>query len=162
MSINIKTIYSFKSVESELANDKHCCTLFVTSLGHATNFGDRVKRVDNMASYIFPESFTEGNFGAWLKHFEWCATANSWDAEMRVSMLPAFLQGPAATYFESLTEDQKATYDDPVASRKECLCPDVNRKFYCREFEDATFRPSEDPTLPCKRAMAHSMHFYVL
>ena len=100
-----------------------------------------------MASQIFPERFSEGNFGVWLKHFERCATANFWDAETRASMLPAFLQGPAATYFESLTEDQKATYDALVASLNDCFCPDVNRERYYREFEDATLRPSEDPTL---------------
>ena len=41
-------------------------------------------------------------------------------------MLPAFLQGPATTYFESLTEDQKATYDALVASLNECFGPDIN------------------------------------
>ena len=62
-------------------------------------------------------------------------------------MLPAFLQGPPATYFEFLTEDQKATYDDLVASLKEYIYLDVNRKRYYHEFEGATLRRSEDPTL---------------
>ena len=34
-----------------------------------------------------------------------------------------------------------------VANIKACFCPDVNRERYYREFEDATLRPSEDPTL---------------
>ena len=63
-----------------------------------------VKGVDIMASQVFPKRLTECNFGFWLKHLERCATANLWDAETHVSMVPAFSQGPAATYFESLTE----------------------------------------------------------
>ena len=69
-----------------------------------------------MASHILPERFTDGNFASWLKHFERCAAGNSWNTETRLSMLPAFLQGPAATYFESFTDDRKATYGDLVAS----------------------------------------------
>ena len=34
-----------------------------------------------------------------------------------------------------------------VASLNECFCPDINRERYYCEFEDATLRPSEDPTL---------------
>ena len=100
-----------------------------------------------MASHILPERFTDSNFASWLKHFERCAAANSWNEETRLSMLPAFLQGPAATYFDSLTDDRKATYGDLVASLHECFCPHVHRERYYREFEDATLRPSEDTTL---------------
>ena len=62
-------------------------------------------------------------------------------------MLSTFFQGPAATYFESLTEELKATYDDLVASLKACFCLDVKYERYYREFEDAPLCPSVDPTL---------------
>ena len=70
----------------------------------------------------------EGNFISWLNHFERCATANSWDAATRLTKLPAFLQCPAATYYESLTAAQRGTYDALENSLKGCFSPAVDRE----------------------------------
>ena len=101
-----------------------------------------------MASLIFPERFTKGNYGALLKNFERCAAANACGALTHVRMLPAFLQGPVSTYYESLTEEQMATYDGEhlVYSLEACFCSYDNRERYYREFEDATLSPFEDST----------------
>ena len=61
---------------------------------NVTNLVTGVNGVATMASQIFPERFTDGNFGTWLKHFERCAAANAWDAPTRVRMLPVFFRAP--------------------------------------------------------------------
>ena len=100
-----------------------------------------------MASFIFPEQFQEGDFHSWLLHFERCASANSWDATACLQILPAFLHGPAAMYFESLEEHQKTTYDNLVASLWTCFYPATYRERYYQEFASSRLRPTEDPVL---------------
>ena len=100
-----------------------------------------------MANTILPETFGEGNFSLWLQQFQHCALANSWDEATRLVKLPAFLQGPAATYFESLPADQKDTFDSLTSSLLACFSPLVHRECHYREFENMTLRTSEDPTL---------------
>eukprot|EP00794_Sanderia_malayensis_P015652 gene15652-biopygen13346 len=97
---------------------------------------------------VLPERFSEGNFSGWLKHFTRCAQANGWDTNAkRFAKLPAFLQGPAATYFESLGEDEKDTYSHLTTSLLRCFSPPVDRERHYRVFEDSTLRASEDPML---------------
>ena len=100
-----------------------------------------------MASLIFPEQFQEGDFHSWLLHFERCASANSWDATACLQILPAFLHGPAAMYFESLEEHQKNTYDNLVASLWTCFYPATYRERYYQEFASSRLWPTEDPVL---------------
>ena len=100
-----------------------------------------------MANTILPERFGEGNFRLWLQQFQRCALVNSWDEATRLVKLPAFLQGPAATYFESLPADQKNTFDSLTSSLLTCFSPEVHRERHYRDFEHMTLRPSEDPTL---------------
>eukprot|EP00794_Sanderia_malayensis_P014447 gene14447-biopygen11547 len=100
-----------------------------------------------MAAQILPERFREGDFAAWLRHFERCATANAWNANTRLAKLPAFLQGPAATYFDSLDAEAKDSYEDLTASLQNCFSPPVNREKFYHEFEQQHLRPSEDPSI---------------
>ena len=100
-----------------------------------------------MANTILPERFGEGNFSLWLQQFQRCALANSWDEATRLVKLPAFLQGPAATYFESLPADQKDTFDSLTLNLLACFSPLVHHECHYREFENMTRWPSEDPTL---------------
>ena len=100
-----------------------------------------------MAQSIYPERFLEGNFDAWLRHFERCAAANEWDEATSLLKLPAFLQGPAATYFDSLSTAQRGTYAALVSNLKSCFAPSVDRELYYQQFEDTVLRPSEDPKL---------------
>ena len=96
---------------------------------------------------ILPERFSSGDFASWFRHFERCALANTWNAATRLAKLPAFLQGPAATYFETLTDDQKSTYDGLEANLQACFSPSIHREHYYREFKDQRLRPAEDPAL---------------
>ena len=98
-----------------------------------------------MASNINPERFKDGNVISWLNLLERYATANSWDAATRLTKLPAFLQGPAVSYYESLHAEQRGTYDALINSLKCCFSASVDRERYHREFEQTVLHPSEDP-----------------
>ena len=100
-----------------------------------------------MSQSIYPERFLEGNFDTWLRHFDRCAAANEWDVATRVLKLPAFLQGPAATYLDSFSAEQRRTYDALVTNLKSCFAPSVDRERHYQQFEDTVLRPSEDPKL---------------
>eukprot|EP00794_Sanderia_malayensis_P019298 gene19298-biopygen16178 len=100
-----------------------------------------------MASSILPTPFTSGDFGVWIRQFQRCAAANKWNIEAQLLKLPAFLDGPAATYYETLSDGDKTSLDSLVASLHKCFCPPTDRERYYREFEDHRLRPAEDPTL---------------
>ena len=100
-------------------------------------------------SAYYPEGFLEGNFDAWLPHVERCAAANEWDEATRVLKLPAFLQGPAARYLDSLSVEQRRTYDALVTNLKSLVAPSVDRECYYQEFEDTVLRLSEIPSYSC-------------
>ena len=74
-----------------------------------------------MSQSIYPERFLEGNFDAWLRHFERCAAANEWHEATRLFKLPALLQDPAATYLDSLSTKQRRAHDALVTNLKSCL-----------------------------------------
>ena len=63
-----------------------------------------------MASSITPEKFESGDIVSWLRQFECCASANNWHEKKKLAVLPAFLRGPAATYYHALADDKKNTY----------------------------------------------------
>jgi len=50
-------------------------------------------------STILPEKFESGDIVLWLRQFETCATANDWQAQDKLTKLPAFLRGRAANLF---------------------------------------------------------------
>ena len=86
---------------------------------------------------ILPEKFDHGDFPAWLRQFECCASANKWDDEDKALKLPAFLRGVAATHFYALTDTQKDSYDHPIENLKAALClrsyvsEKLARQLYC-------------------------------
>ncbi len=82
-----------------------------------------------------------------MRHFKRCAQANEWDDTAQLQKLPAFLQGPAATYFDSLPDGDKVSLDRLVPSLQRCFSPATDRERYYREFEDQRLRPAEDPNL---------------
>ena len=102
---------------------------------------------DTMAASVLPERFSSGDFGTWLRHFNRCAAANGWSDGDRLSKLPAFLQGPAATYFDSLTGEEKESIAALSSSLSQCFTPVVERERFYREFESQNLRPNEDPSL---------------
>eukprot|EP00794_Sanderia_malayensis_P001629 gene1629-biopygen1507 len=93
-----------------------------------------------MPSIISPDRFSSGDFNAWLRHFQRCAQANDWDEETQLTKLPAFLQGPAATYYDTID-------DHLLTSLKSCFAPAADREKYYREFEEQRLRTAEDPAL---------------
>lgn len=61
--------------------------------------------------------------------------------------MPAFLHGPAASYFDSLAAEEKDTLPHLLASLKKCFAPTVDREKFYRDFDQQALRPSEDPSL---------------
>ncbi len=104
-------------------------------------------RSTGMPSFIVPERFSSGDFCCWLRHFKRCAQANEWDDATQLLKLPAFLQGPAATYFDSLPDGDKVSLDRLATSLQRSFSPATDRERYYREFEDQRLRPAEDPNL---------------
>ena len=100
-----------------------------------------------MAQSILPERFLDGDFALWLHHFERCALANSWNDETRLVKLPAFLQGPAAAYYEALPAASKDTIAHLTENLTACFSPITDRERHYRMFDEMALRPSEDPTL---------------
>ena len=100
-----------------------------------------------MASSITPEKFESGDIVSWLRQFECCASANNWHENKKLAVLPAFLRGPAATYYHALADDKKNTYANLTKSLREALCPAVDREKHFAAFEQRILRPHEDPSL---------------
>ena len=86
-------------------------------------------------------------FDQWLRHFDRCAVAIGWANAARLIRLPAFLKGPAATFYESLSEESKDTYAHLTERLRTCFKPSVNRESYYEEFYSQALRPSENPSL---------------
>ena len=99
-----------------------------------------------MSFTLLPERFSSGDFASWLRHFQRCATANGWEDDVKLVKLPAFLQGPAASYFDS-SEEEKGSFAVLTDSLSRCFSPAVDREHYYRQFEEQTLRPGEDPAL---------------
>ena len=58
-----------------------------------------------------PEKFQFGDFLRWLRDFDCCASANGWNGEKKLRVLPAFLWRQASFYFHTLKGDEKDTYE---------------------------------------------------
>ena len=93
---------------------------------------------------ILPKKFDHGDFPAWLRQFECCASANKWADEDKVLKLPAFLRGVAATHFHALTDAQKDLYDHLIENRKAALCPAVCKEMFYADFTVRLLHDKED------------------
>ena len=96
---------------------------------------------------IAPEKFECGDFLRWLRDFDCCASANGWNDERKLTVVPAFLWGQASSYFHTLAGDEKDTYEHLTSALRKCFCPKVAREQHYREFEQRVLRPNEDPSL---------------
>ena len=66
---------------------------------------------------------------------------------MKFAKLPAFLQGPAAPYFDSFSDEEKCSSRLLTESLNFCFSPAVNREQFYQQFEEQTFLPVKDPAL---------------
>ena len=55
-------------------------------------------------------------------------TANNWGEDKRLRVLPAFLRGPAATYFHALPNEAKDSYQTLKENLQASFCPMVDRE----------------------------------
>ena len=99
------------------------------------------------ASTIQPLKFYSGDIVTWFCQFECCATANDRNEEKRLRALPAFLHGPAATYFHALPNEEKHSYQHLKESLQASFYPIVDRERNFSEFESRRLQPGEDPTI---------------
>ena len=101
-----------------------------------------------MATFsVQPEKFDSGDIISWFRQFECCSTANDWNEERQLQVLPAFLRGPAATYFHALPDDVKVSYRCLKERLLASFCPDVDRERNFVTFKQRLLRPDEDPTI---------------
>ena len=100
-----------------------------------------------MASSITLEKFESGDIVFWLRQFERCTSANNWNDNKELAVLPAFLRGPAATHYHALAAEKKDTYAHLTKYLREALCPAVDREKHFASFEQRVLRPHEDPSL---------------
>ena len=67
--------------------------------------------------------------------------------EKKLKILPAFLRGPAATYFHAMDNDKKDSYEKLTKRLTNVWCPAVDREKFFSDFEQRLLRPNEDPAL---------------
>jgi len=96
---------------------------------------------------ILPEKFDHGDFPAWLRQFDRCASANKWTDEDKALKLPAFLWGVAAMHFHALSDAEKDSYVHLIENLKAALCPAVWKKMFYTEFTARLLHDKEDPAV---------------
>ena len=101
--------------------------------------------VNQSMATILPEKFNHGDFPAWLRQFECCASANKWGDEDKVLKLPAFVRGVAARHFHALTDTQKDSYDHLIENLKAALCSAVCKEMFYADFTARLLHEKEDP-----------------
>ena len=62
------------------------------------------------SSICLPESLEDGDAKSWFRRFDVCASANEWNAAKKLTQLPTLLRGRAWAIYESLGEDDNASY----------------------------------------------------
>jgi len=96
---------------------------------------------------ILPKELNHGDFPAWLRQFECCASANKWTAEEKVLKLPAFLRGVAATHFHTLSDAEEDSHAHFVENLKAALCPAVCKEMFYADFTACLLHDKEDPAI---------------
>ena len=76
------------------------------------------------------------DFESWIKTFERISRANRWRDDRKAEMLPAFLRGRAADFFEDLDSSVQDDFDYVVRRLKERFCPkELERMYYSELFQ---------------------------
>lgn len=76
------------------------------------------------------------DFENWIKTFERIGRANRWGPDRKVELLPAYLRGRAADFYEDLDQDIQEDFDRLVDRMKERFCPkELQRMYYTELFQ---------------------------
>lgn len=59
---------------------------------------------------LLPDTYCDGDFDAWERHFAACAAANSWTDERKLLVLPTRLRGRAQRIYDHLSPAEKDSY----------------------------------------------------
>ena len=97
------------------------------------------ERYDSGKSQVTPSKFygeVGEDFESWIKTFDRISKANRWKDERKAEMLPAYLRGRAADYFEDLDSSIQGDFDGTVRKLKERFCPkELERMYYTELFQ---------------------------
>ena len=83
------------------------------------------------------------DFEQWLELFELIASANEWEEQRKLKVLPAYLRGNALEQYRSLPHAAKLTYAALTANLKSKLKTPIGDKFKSAELHDRKQLPSE-------------------
>ncbi|CAG2253641.1 unnamed protein product [Mytilus edulis] len=76
------------------------------------------------------------DFESWIKIFDRISRANRWSDGRKGEMLPAYLRGRAADYFEDLDSEIQNDFDTAVQKLKQIFCPkELERMYYSELFQ---------------------------
>ena len=81
---------------------------------------------------------------AWFREFQACADANSWNDDVKLKKLPAFLRGEAANHFDALTEERRSSYVAVTKALKLATCSVASKEVFYAEFEVRMLNSGED------------------
>ena len=59
----------------------------------------------------YPQPFEDGDVEDWIVHFNQCARANHWNADMKARAAPAYLRGRAALIYRDFGDTETDTWD---------------------------------------------------
>ncbi|CAG2250777.1 unnamed protein product [Mytilus edulis] len=80
------------------------------------------------------------DFESWIKIFDRISRANRWSDGRKGEMLPAYLRGRAADYFEDLDSEIQNDFDTAVQKLKQRFCPkELERMYYSKLFQRKQF-----------------------
>ena len=70
-----------------------------------------------------PEKFEDGDVEMWVERFDLTATANGWNADMKLRLLPTILKGKAYAVYRQMTGEQKGNYAELTTHLKRVFSP---------------------------------------
>ena len=92
-----------------------------------------------------PEKFEDGDVEMWVERFDLTATANGWDADMKLRLLPTLLKGRAYAVYRQMTAEQKGNYAELTTHLKRVFSPTTieSRRLARRQFMSRCWKSSE-------------------
>ena len=83
----------------------------------------------------YPQPFEDGDVEDWIVHFNQCARANHWNADMKARAAPAYLRGRAALIYRDFGDTETDTWDHLSAALTRAFAPDTaERRRIARQY----------------------------